>query len=106
MDNTTVELLNQVSGFLDIAEWMEDEELENALAIVAKIIMNPDIPPQKATNLIVQLQAYSVKFAMLASWNAHVNKDNRAKKNIYYSARDAIDRLVDSLKYSTRSYYG
>lgn len=106
MEQTTLELLNSVSEFTDISEYMQDEELENALAIVAKIIINPDIPPAKATSLIVQLQAYSTKFAMLASWHAHVNKSDRAKKNIYYSARDAIDRLVDSLKYSTRSYYG
>lgn len=106
MEQTTLELLNSVSEFTDISEYMQDEELENALAIVAKIIINPDIPPAKATSLIVQLQAYSTKFAMLASWHAHVNKNDRAKKNIYYSARDAIDRLVDSLKYSTRSYYG
>lgn len=106
MDQTTVELLNSVSEFSDIADYMKDEELENALALVAKIIVNPDIPPQKAASLIVQLQAYATKFAMLASWHAHVDKSDRAKKNIYYSARDAIDRLVDSLKYSTRSYYG
>lgn len=106
MEQTTVELLNSVSEFTDIAEYMQDEELEKALALIAKIIVNPDIPPAKATTLIVQLQSYSTKFAMLASWHAHVNKSDRAKKNIYYSARDAIDRLVDSLKYSTRSYYG
>jgi hypothetical protein len=101
---TTVEILNKVSVLNDISEYMKDEELTNALVVVAKLISNPDIPPQKATLLITQLQAYSAKFGMLASWYSHVKKDERVKKNLYYSAREAIDKLVDALKYSVRSF--
>jgi hypothetical protein len=39
---------------------------------------------------------------MLASWYTNVKKDERAKKNIYYSAKEATDRLVDALKYAVR----
>jgi hypothetical protein len=101
---TTVELLNNVSHFNEISEYMQDEELTNALVIVAKIIANPDIPPAKVAISITQLQAYSTKFAMLASWYSNVKKDERAKKNIYYSARESIDKLVDALKYNVRTF--
>jgi hypothetical protein len=103
MDNT-VDLLNSINEFNEISEFMNDEELTKALVAVAKLIANPDVPPAKATLLIVQLQSYATKFAMLASWYSHVKKDERAKKNIYYSAKDTMERLVDALKYTVRTF--
>ena len=103
MDNT-VDLLNSINEFNEISEFMNDEELTKALVAVAKLIANPDVPPAKATLLIVQLQSYATKFAMLASWYSHVKKDERAKKNIYYSAKDTMERLVDALKYAVRTF--
>lgn len=106
MNETTVEILNNISEFNDISEYMDDEEITNALVSIAKLISKPDIPPDKASQLIVQIQSYSAKFAMMASWYANVKKDERAKKNIYYSAREALDKLSDALKYTVRSHYG
>lgn len=104
MENNTAELLNTINNFNDIAEFMQDEELTKALVAVAKLIANPDIPAAKATLLVVQLQAYATKFSMLASWYSHVKKDDRAKKNLYYSAKESIERLVDALKYTVRTF--
>lgn len=106
MSDNTIDLLNKVSNFNEISEYMNDEEITKALTMIAKLIANPDIPPSKAAILIVQLQSYSAKFAMLAAWYANVKKDDRQKKNIYYSAREAIDKLTDALKYTARSHYG
>jgi hypothetical protein len=106
MEKNTIDLLNEVSSFSDIAEFMDDKELTHALVMVAKLIAKPDITPAAAAQLIVLLQAYSTKFAMQATWYANVKKDERAKKNLYYSAREAIDKLVDALKYTARSYNG
>ena len=105
---TTIELVNEVAEFTDISEIMNDEQLTDALGIIVKLMMNPDVPPQKAVGLIVQLEAYAAKFKMLASYYTNVKKDDRAKKNLYYSANEAVQRLVDSLKYSAKlgSYYG
>lgn len=105
-ETNTIDLINNVTSFNDISEYMNDEELTNALAMIAKLISNPDVPPARAAVLIVQLQSYSAKFAMLASWYANVKKEDRQKKNIYYSAREALDKLVDALKYTARSHYG
>jgi hypothetical protein len=41
---------------------------------------------------------------MLAAWYSHVKKDDRAKKNMYYAMREAIDKLVDALKYNVRTF--
>ena len=87
---------------------MDDKELTEALGLIVKLMMNPDVPPQKAVGLIVQLEAYAAKFAMLASYYTNVKKDNRAKKNLYFSAKEAIQRLCDSMKYAAKAggYYG
>lgn len=100
----TVELLNKVTSFNDMSEYMNDEEFTKTLTTVAKLIVNPDVPPAKATLLITQLQAYSAKFAMLAAWYSHVKKDDRSRKNMYYAVREATDKLVDALKYNVRNF--
>jgi hypothetical protein len=58
--------------------------------------------------IIIELQALSAKFAVLASYYTTIAKDktgtpNNNKKNIYYTASSAIDRLVDALKYAARN---
>ena len=105
---TTIDLVNEVAEFTEISELMNDDQLTDALGIIVKLMMSPDVPAQKAVGLIVQLEAYAAKFKMLASYYTNVKKDDRAKKNLYYSANEAVQRLVDSLKYSAKlgSYYG
>jgi predicted S18 family serine protease len=98
-NNTTLEQSNDLS---DIAEYMEDEDLTTALTMIAKLIVKPDIPIQVATLEIVRLQAIAAKLALKATWMANVDKNNRAKKNIYYTAAESVNNLVSALKYITR----
>ena len=88
-----------VNGLSEIAEYMEDEELTSALTFIAKIIIKPDIPMSVATVEIVRLQAIAAKMAFRATWMATVDKSNRGKKNIYYTAAESINSLVSALKY-------
>lgn len=96
---TTIE---QVNGLAEIAEFMEDEELTQALTMVAKLILKPDIPLHVATVEIVRLQAIAAKMSFKATWMTNVEKGDRAKKNIYYTAAEAVKDLVAALKYITR----
>jgi hypothetical protein len=96
---TTLEQLNDLA---DIAEFMQDEDLTTALTMIAKLIIKPDIPIQVATLEIVRLQAIAAKLALKATWMANVDKSNRGKKNIYYTAAEAVNSLVSALKYITR----
>ena len=96
---TTIEMVN---GLTEIADFMNDEELTTALTFIAKIIIKPDIPLQVATVEIVRLQAIAANMAFKATWLTNVDKGDRAKKNIYYTAAEAINNLVSALKYITR----
>lgn len=96
---TTIEMIN---GLSEISDYMEDEELTSALTTIAKLILKPDIPMNVATLEIVRLQAIAAKMSLRATWMANVDKGDRAKKNIYYTAAESINNLVSALKYITR----
>lgn len=98
-EQTTLEMVN---GLAEIADFMEDEELTQALSFIAKIIIKPDIPTQVATIEIVRLQAIAAKMSLKATWMANVDKSDRAKKNLYFTSAEAINNLVSALKYITR----
>jgi predicted S18 family serine protease len=98
-NNTTLEMIN---GLTEIADYMEDQELTTALTFIAKLIIKPDIPMNVATVEIVRLQAIAAKMAFRATWMANVDKSDRGKKNIYYTAAESINNLVSALKYITR----
>jgi predicted S18 family serine protease len=96
---TTLEMVN---GLSEIADYMQDEELTTALTMIAKLIVKPDIPMNVATLEIVRLQAIAAKMAFKATWMTNVDKSDRGKKNIYYTAAEAINDLVSALKYIMR----
>ena len=91
-----------INGLTEIADYMEDQELTTALTFIAKLIIKPDIPMNVATVEIVWLQAIAAKMAFKATWMANVDKSDRGKKNIYYTAAESINNLVSALKYITR----
>jgi hypothetical protein len=94
--------IDMVNGLTEIADYMDDEELTTALTFIAKVILKPDIPLNVATVEIVRLQAIAAKMSLKATWMVNVEKGDRAKKNIYFTAAEAINNLVSALKYITR----
>jgi hypothetical protein len=98
-EQTTIDSIN---GLAEIADYMNDEELTSALTFIAKVIIKPDIPLNVVTVEIVRLQAIAAKMSFKATWMANVDKADRAKKNLYYTAAEAINSLVSALKYIAR----
>jgi predicted S18 family serine protease len=94
--------IDSINGLAEIAEYMNDEELNTALTFIAKIILKPDIPLNVVTVEIVRLQAIAAKMAFRATWMANVDKSDRGKKNLYYTAAESINNLVSALKYIAR----
>ena len=108
---STLDYINQITEFNDLHEFMKDEDLDEALALIVKIMMKPDIPSVQAVALISKLQAMSAKFGVLATWYSTVEKGpsgsiNNTKKNVYYTMKDSIDKMVDALKYVARYNLG
>jgi hypothetical protein len=108
---STLDYINQITEFNDVHEFMNDADLDEALALIVKIMMKPDIPSSQAVVLISKLQAMSAKFGVLATWYTTVEKGpsgsvNNTKKHVYYTMKDSIDKLVDSLKYVAKYSLG
>jgi ferritin len=99
---TTKTTLEEVNDLYEIAEYMNDPELTVALEFIAKVMFKPDVPIQVVTVELVRLQAIAAKMAMKATWMANVDKSDRAKKNLYYTAAEQIDKVCSSLKYLTK----
>ena len=99
-----LEQISEITEFNDLSSYMNDPDLDEALSLVVKLIAKPDVPASKAPELIVRLQAMSAKFAMQKRYYMTFQKGTEAsiKKNTYASAADAIDKVVDSLKYIAR----
>ena len=91
-----------INGLSEVADYMNDEELTSALVFISKVILKPDIPMSVVTLEIVRLQAIAAKMAFRATWLTNVEKGDRAKKNIYYTAAESINSLVAALKYIIR----
>ena len=60
-DKNTLELISDITEFNDLHEFMKDEHLDKALAIVVKLLMNPDVPSAKAPYLIIELHPMHLK---------------------------------------------
>lgn len=104
MESNILETISEISEFNDLSKYMNDKDLDEALALVIKLIVKPDVPASKAPELIVRLQAMSAKFAMQKRYYMTFEKGTEAsiKKNTYASMADAVDKVVDSLKYIAR----
>jgi len=98
-NKTTIDMVN---GLAEIADYMQDEELTHALTMISKLVLRPDIPISVATMEIVRLQAIAAKMSFRATWMANVDKGDRPRKNLYFTAASSINDLVAALKYIAR----
>lgn len=100
---STIELVSKVTEFNDLSEFMQDEDLDTALAYVVKLIAKPDVPPAHVARVIVQLQAISTKFAINGRYYESFGvKEQRQRKDVYKSMNHHINELVAALKYYMR----
>ena len=106
-EKSTIDLISEVTEFNDMKEYMKDPDLDYALDLIIKLIAKPDVPSAKAPELIVKIQALSSKFAMLSRFYTTFEKggENSKKKNVYYTAEEALNNLAAALKYSMRGNY-
>jgi hypothetical protein len=97
-----VTTLESIKELKDLNDYLNDQDLEDALNILLKLISKPDLPHQVLGPTIVQLQAISGKLKVMASVETHLYKKDRARKNLLYTVSDVIDNNVQALKYLTK----
>lgn len=104
LSDNPIEILSEITEFNDLHEFMKDEDLDRALYLVVKLIMNKGggVSPALAPKLIVEIQTIATKFAIIGTYYQSIGKggtEESHKKNVYYTIKDSISKLVDSIKY-------
>lgn len=96
--------ISEITEFNDLSSFMGDKDLDIALDLIIKLIAKPDVPAASAPSLIIKLQAISAKLSVQARYYTSFEKgaETSKKKNTYYTVSEAVDKLVDALKYSAR----
>lgn len=100
-----MDLLEEIQEINAVSKFMEDDNVDQALAQCVKIVAKPDIPPHVASVLIVKMSAMIAVFRVKAKNYMLLEKDApnaSQRKNIYLTLADAMQELVNSLKYVTR----
>jgi hypothetical protein len=108
MSDNAIELASEIRKFNNLHNFMQDDQLDKAMRLVVKLTMNPEVPSAKAPALIVELQSLATIFAARAAEYATFNSGparsvEAHKKNVYFSMKEAITKLVDALKYAAKA---
>lgn len=103
-----VNFFEQVSAIVElntISEHLNDENVDEALTVLVKLIAKPSVPVNTAAPLIVKLQALSIEFKLKAKHYMLFDKsvENKEKKNIYMTLSESLKELSDALKYLIRA---
>jgi len=101
MESDALQTLSDIQDLVDVNDFMQDEGLHEVMDLVIKCIAKPDIPPAKAREALLKVQAYAFKFRLQALDYNYINKDN-TKKNIYYAVSQQCTDLAQTLKYLAR----
>lgn len=107
-EDNALELVSQITELNDLHEFMQDDDVDRALHLVVKLLMNKGGTPANATRLIVELQALATLFAIKATFYQSIGKAGTKEahmKNVYFTLKDAIGKLVDALKYSAKEIH-
>lgn len=103
-----LDIVSEITELNEISEFLQDPQIDKAMEKVVQLVINPAHAGDNPAKLIVGLQATSAMCALKAA-NYKVLNTGRSgtpeykKKNLYYSMHDALDRLVDALKYMART---
>lgn len=103
-----LETVSEITELNEISEYLNDEQIDKAMEKVVQLVVNPSAAADNPARLIVGLQALSALFAQKAAYYKLISTGRSGspeyiKKNLYYTMRESLDRLVDALKYMAKS---
>jgi len=100
------DIISVSEEFVKLSENIEDENLDKAMMYIAKLIEDPTLDPLSAQWAIVHLESLAASFGLKSVHYKTYGKkgqEERYRKDVYYTARDAVRHLVDALKYVIRT---
>ena len=101
------EKILEVDNLKQVADFLDNDQITDALIWVIKLITNPNVSAKTANKLIVQFSALSLSCQLQAKDYMVVRKDApnaRQNKELLLTFAKALDELVNALKYVTKAY--
>lgn len=101
-ERSLAELVNEITEFNDMKDILQDEDVDQAMEIIVKLVTKPNVPPRVAAPLVVQVQALSAKFALKAKYYMIYNREGdeaKNKKNTFMTLTSELEKLANALKY-------
>lgn len=108
MNDTILKYISQIDEILEVATFLDDEKVSEALDDLVKLTVKSDVPDAVTRNLIVKLQAMAGTFAIRATYYSTMKKgrsgsDEFNKKQLYYTLSDVFNQMVNALKYAAKT---
>lgn len=98
----TLEYVSEVTELYEMCEFLQDPVVDKSMDLIVKLyVKEGSVPPATVPNLIVKLQAYAAHCALKAKYYMVFEKDMK-KKNVYFTLEDALDKIVQALKYTAK----
>ena len=101
-EKTVFEYISTVTEINDVSEIMQDQKLDEALDLIIKLTLKPDVPAAVIGRTVVQVRALAALFKLQAKHYMLFEKEERDKKNLYFTVAEELTGLADALKYLAR----
>lgn len=103
-DTSILQMISEVSEFMEVHLYFKDDDVDEALGKLIKLIAKPHVPPGTAKPLVVQLQALSSKFAIMGKvymlYDLDITKEEKTrKKNMLLTLSTELEKLSNAVKY-------
>lgn len=107
-EKTVLEMVSELTEFNEIHLYFMDDDIDEAMGTVIKLITKPNVPPHVAAPLVVKLQALSTKFALMAKYymlygTDETKEEKSRKKNTLMTLSAELEKLSNALKYLVKS---
>lgn len=102
-ERSILELISDVTEFNEFHLYFMDEDVDQAMAAIIKLISKPDAT-RAAAPLVVRLQALSSKFALMAKYHMlydteETKEEKTRKKNTFMTLSAELEKLANAVKY-------
>jgi hypothetical protein len=101
-DQSVFEYISTVTEINDMSSIMQDKKLDEALELIIKLTVKPDVPAAVIGRTVVQARALAAELKLKAKYYMIWEKDERDKKNLYFTVAEELSGLADALKYLAR----
>lgn len=102
-----LEYLSEIQDLLDLSEFMDDKDFDEAMDLALKCIAKPDMPPAAAKRVVTLMESYAFKFKMMGQVFMTIKQgkagtEENKKKNVYFAMSERCHDLSLALRYLAR----